>query len=137
MPHKKGHSWGDLGGQIKKRVTNAPSRWSKRIENVTKADRKGNVIQRARHDQKVKDEDKKFVKKWEDKNKRAKKFGRGSDGPGMSAADRLEARKRHRVSQEKKQDRAALKKSDPAKYKAQKKAERKAKLRMKIRGRRS
>ena len=134
MPHKKGHSWGDLGGQIKKRVTNAPSRWSKRIENVTKADRKGNVIQRARHDQKVKDEDKKFVKKWEDKNKRSRNT---RSGVGLSAADRLEARKRHRVSQEKKQDRAALKKSDPAKYKAQKKAERKAKLRMKIRGRRS
>ena len=130
MPHKKGHSWGDLGSSIKKRVTNAPSRWSKRIENVTKADRKGNVIQRARHDQKVKSDDQKFVKKWEGKNKRAKNT---RSGVGLSAADRLEARKRHRVSQEKKADFQALKKSDPKKYKAQKRAKRLEKLKMRTR----
>ena len=93
-----------------------------------------NPIARAKHDIKVKEDDKKFTKKWEARNKRAKNTRSGS---GLSAADRLEARKRHRVSQEKKQDRAALKKSDPAKYKAQKSAERRKKLQARIRGRRS
>jgi len=138
MPHQIIKGKGPLAGHSKtKKVVSGIKKAVKSVVNPDANRTSKNPIARAKHDIKVKKEDKAFVKKWEGKNARAKKFSRGSDGPGLSAEHRLEARKRHRVSQEKKQDRAALKKSDPAKYRAQKKAERKARLLMRTRGPRS
>ena len=123
MPHKIGHSWGDLGSSIKKRVTNSPKRWSKRVENVTKADRKGNIIQRAAHDIKVRKEDKEFLKKTKAEIKDKKARGGDGTGAGLTAEDRLAQRKKHRVWKEKREDMRHLKKTNPAEYKKRKKAQ--------------
>ena len=40
MPHKKGHSWGDLGSQITTRVKNAPKRWKDRLKIATDTTKK-------------------------------------------------------------------------------------------------
>ena len=118
MPHQIIKGKGPLAGHSKtKKVVKGIGKAVKSVVNPDANRTSKHPIARAKHDIKVKKEDKAFVKKWEGKNKRAKNT---RSGVGLSAADRLEARKRHRVSQEKKQDRAALKKSDPAKYKAQK-----------------
>ena len=135
MPHKKGHSWGDLGGDIKKKAGEVGSDFSKKVSKgrdrllSQHADRKGNILQRAAHDQKVKDDDKKFVAKWKKKNEDSKKRGR-SGGSGLTAEHRLEARKRSRAAAEKRADRQALRKSDPKAYRALKRKERREQMRL-------
>lgn len=134
MPHQIIKGKGPLAGHSKaKGLIKKGKDWvNKKVDEglSSTADRKGNVLQRAAHDEKVKRDDKKFVKKWEGKNKRAKNT---RSGAGLSAADRLEARKKHRASQEKKADFKALKKTNPKKYKEEKRARRLEKLKMRTR----
>ena len=92
------------------------------------ADRKGNVIQRALHDQKVKGSDKKFLKMQKLKIEQANKRNRRS-ASSFTAEESLAARQRHRVWKEKREDMRALRKSDPEAYKKLKREERRKKAR--------
>ena len=108
MPHKKGHSWGQLGKDINKTL-----RTTKHLKNTK--------LQSSLIKGKDKKDDKAFVKKTKAEIKNKKSRGGDGTGAGLSAEDRLKARQRTRTSQRKKDQMKELKKTNPERYKKLKK----------------
>ena len=108
------------GDQDKVRASNKKRR--KQNRSWLSPNRQGNVLQRAIHDQKVKSDDKKWVKKTKTKLADRKRKNRRS-ASSFTAEELLEVRKKARVSREKKEDRAKLKKENPKKYREMRRKE--------------
>ena len=119
MPHKKGHSWGDLGNQITTRVKNAPERWKNRLKIVKKGwQSDANPIQ-GQLNKKAN-----IANTGSGKKTAAGSIQKKLVAAGHSKSDLRRLSEKHKASQANRKKMDNLRKTNPEKYKKLKKEER-------------
>ena len=119
MPHKKGHSWGDLGSQITTRVKNAPERWKNRLKIVKKGwQSDANPIQ-GQLNKKAN-----IANTGSGKQTAGGRIQKKLVAAGHSKSDLRRLSEKHKASQANRKKMDNLRKTNPEKYKKLKKEER-------------